>query len=1117
MSFLEGEIVMPGISFLSRSVNDLNVICANDTQIAGNKVRDSFVKELSQLKDIEQRLTDAKKYINPTLRDFNPNKAFKIFKDIAENADATDRQRNLAKHQLGLCYLKGIGTSIDIDLAIENIQFVANNGKKDQTNKLNNEELIINLDGENPMLEVADAQRDLGWVFKECKSLGIEPDPDKSQFWFSKARSHYHFIINKQPKNDQALYNLARLHQRGYGGDADLEKATDYYKAAADLGNAHAMNNLGWLKKQDGIKKLNATQVGSDQDFKEAKQYFFKSIEAAKSIGGIGHPLAEFNLGTMYLKGYGVVRNEAKARDYFVECAKYNRWLLIIDPLTLMSSEGSYAIGYIYYTNIIEMNDAYNQKAAIEWLLKAEAADDYDRDASYLLGKIYEYFIGDINQAKHHYRVAKERGHKSVETHLKLLEESKISNFINQNTGCNSLHALANLGRTSDINNLLDNDSFIDINYAPRNGRPPLQHAVLGRHKQCVQYLLTEHRDRIDITYQDKDGETALHLATKQDDAEVLELLLMRQPDVLVETNNEGKTIFDIALERKKPNCLLLLGKEKKYNGENLLYYIIKCGSKDQLESLNKIGAPLSILQRDINKKNCKGNTPLQQAVMLGKLDCVEYLLANHADMNIENNDKQTALMLAVENGDPRIVECLLKYETTATCSNIRYQKTDTSITFKYETPIEIAQRINSPYLLSLLFENRHVISEEYLKDILVKCSDHFKKSNGDKKIISQIVSRLVHTDIDQLQDSTCLIKFFAHWAGLAVTVNTKEGANKLDGWFPDEFLSLYCFYLFELILEIYNNTITLPKAIKDKEDLINKLIKELCCNLETLRAVRDLIICKQFSGNTELRQSIVKNIFSKIKQLKNSDPYCYNAGFDGHSVYLNVIGEEIIIAIDNFGDGTKEYHVKGPEIAGVQTRYPYAVRIPRESLNDEHSKFKTYLTNIIKERFSNRARALKALYQLSSYGHVLSKKELMQLFTPKPEQPAKNCVTYNFKVGAERRLGPDIYNFVEEKINQKSIRLPKPIGSSLLVGQVKSEKNVEKPLDKEQKITLQRSASDSRLSASQMIVKFGWGKQNDASIDRHNLKSKDLLTLSAGNRVENHRLKSTSVSFDKK
>ena len=45
------------------------------------------------------------------------------------------------------------------------------------------------------------------------------------------------------------------------------------------------------------------------------------------------------------------------------------------------------------------------------------------------------------------------------------------------------------------------------------------------------------------------------------------------------------------------------------------------------------------------------GNTPLIMAAQYGQGPVVEYLLQNKADMNIQNNEGKSPLMIAKENG----------------------------------------------------------------------------------------------------------------------------------------------------------------------------------------------------------------------------------------------------------------------------------------------------------------------------------------------------------------------------------------------------------------------------------------------------------------------------------
>ena len=74
------------------------------------------------------------------------------------------------------------------------------------------------------------------------------------------------------------------------------------------------------------------------------------------------------------------------------------------------------------------------------------------------------------------------------------------------------------------------------------------------------------------------------------------------------------------------------------------------------------------IYKSHLEKRDNKGRTPLHLAITLGHLETMQVLLSAGADINIQNNQKWSALQEAIGTGDPEIVGKALQYR--------RYQRT---------------------------------------------------------------------------------------------------------------------------------------------------------------------------------------------------------------------------------------------------------------------------------------------------------------------------------------------------------------------------------------------------------------------------------------------------------
>jgi TPR repeat protein len=93
----------------------------------------------------------------------------------------------------------------------------------------------------------------------------------------------------------------------GRGTRKDQGEALDWYRRAADAGNARAQLMLG-LGYAEGIGSLH-------EDDKEAARWFQKAAEQ-------GEPLAAYRLGLAYDHGYGVMANGVLAARWYEQAAE---------------------------------------------------------------------------------------------------------------------------------------------------------------------------------------------------------------------------------------------------------------------------------------------------------------------------------------------------------------------------------------------------------------------------------------------------------------------------------------------------------------------------------------------------------------------------------------------------------------------------------------------------------------------------------------------------------------------------------------------------------------------------------------------------------------------------
>ena len=127
--------------------------------------------------------------------------------------------------------------------------------------------------------QVPSAQYLLGVIFH--RGYGVKKDDAEAVNWWRKAA---------EQGNAYAQYRLGWMYHRGYGVRQDYAEAVNWYRKAAEQGNAPAQNNLGDMYNMG---------KGVREDKAEAVKWYRKAAEQ-------GFTAAQDNLGYMYYWGYGV-------------------------------------------------------------------------------------------------------------------------------------------------------------------------------------------------------------------------------------------------------------------------------------------------------------------------------------------------------------------------------------------------------------------------------------------------------------------------------------------------------------------------------------------------------------------------------------------------------------------------------------------------------------------------------------------------------------------------------------------------------------------------------------------------------------------------------------------
>lgn len=207
----------------------------------------------------------------------------------------------------------------------------------------------------------------------------VQKDYLQAEQWYRKAADQ---------GNAKAQANLGVMYANGQGVRQDYAQAVQWYRKAADQGYAVAQYNLGVMYENG---------QGAPRDYAQAEQWYRKA--AAQ-----GDAVAQFNLGVMYVNGQGVPRDYAQAERWYRKAAEQGN-ADAQNNLGSMYDNGQgvpqdYAQAAQWYRKAAEQGNANGQNGlgtmyaqgqgvpqdyaqAVQWLRKA--ADQGNTDAQHNL------------------------------------------------------------------------------------------------------------------------------------------------------------------------------------------------------------------------------------------------------------------------------------------------------------------------------------------------------------------------------------------------------------------------------------------------------------------------------------------------------------------------------------------------------------------------------------------------------------------------------------------------------------------------------------------------------------------------------------------------------------
>ncbi len=530
--------------------------------------------------------------------------------------------------------------------------------------------------------------------------------------------------------NREALYRLAGLYRSGKGVDRDLEQATGLYHRAASAGHADAQFALALL-----IEKSN----DSPSSRSEAHRWYRRS--AAQ-----GHALAAKKV--EQFQNVSEVADQDISRDDVFSAIRHNDEILINSliasgaNLDLSDRQGNSTVmaalraGWPRLaTTLIDNTKRYAQANALgNRPLHVAAARGYKEIVIDLLDRKVGIDESDARGDSALILAIKNRNIDIAELLLKrganhaLVNKKKRSAVDLAYTGDNpagrALFASYGIepvvvASKPDGNDLEAFKAAVQKHGSRYAGWPLLNIAIeLG--DDAISNQLIEQKP--DLAATDPEGNSAMHVAARKDDADRLKQLILHAANVNA-INHRNETALYLAVESGGPKSVNLLMRNRadpsietrfgvtplemaiqknrlsiarillqtntSYAGihrvllqaiqidmDGLSYDLIK--RDNELGSLDDQGRTalwhsasrgmprtsgnlIASSKIDINQVDVNGHSALAQAIVNGHNEIVQMLLKWKADLTRKTNEGNTLLMLAVLSRKPELVELLLK------------------------------------------------------------------------------------------------------------------------------------------------------------------------------------------------------------------------------------------------------------------------------------------------------------------------------------------------------------------------------------------------------------------------------------------------------------------------
>lgn len=331
-------------------------------------------------------------------------------------------------------------------------------------------------------------------------------------------------------------------------------------------------------------------------------------------------------------------------------------------------------------------------------------------------------------------------------SNIKFLLSKGADAYTVDHDGDTALHWAVDSGKKENIDILFNEGIHTDINKKNRDEKTPLHLAVEAGNLEIIRSLIVNNIKKINLSVTDAAGKTVIDLAGEDDKKpEILHYLLafqyyravLNSDDVTMETlirkkinttfqDNKGNTALHIAIKQGNEDLACYVIKDSKlnintpnYENETPLHLACRKGNIKIIDSLLAHGA-------HIHARADYAIQPTHLAAKAGYFEILKKLLKSGADINATTLDGMTPLHYAAEAGDLQLVKWLIKKGARATAMNIDSQ-----------SPLDLVPPEKKD--TSTLLAHANMEEEERLKNKIINLLNPF----NDKKLHPEVVKML--------------------------------------------------------------------------------------------------------------------------------------------------------------------------------------------------------------------------------------------------------------------------------------------------------------------------------------------------------------------------------------